>query len=100
VQSFAEILADEIARLDPSEVPPAAAFAPPARSLESGLRASLGMTFFVEETRPVPARVVAPAPRSAPVVVAAPREPAVDRLLRRFREQHVEPAIAELARHA
>jgi len=98
VQSFAEVLADEMARLDMTEVPPAAAFAPPASSFDSGLRAAMatmGAAFFV------PLLAVAPPPAltTAPVVVAAPevrREGSIDGLLRRFREQHVAPAIVAM----
>ncbi len=77
VQSFAEVLAGELARLESAELPPSSAFAPPARSFDIGLLASMGTAFYTVES-------VVPAP---PVpVLAAPvvRELAVDRLLRRF----------------
>lgn len=88
MQSFAEVLADELARLDPAEVPPSSAFALPKPSFELGLMSALSEAFFLTAA---PAVVAAPAPLPAPVA-AAP----VDRLLRGFRELHVEPTIAAL----
>jgi hypothetical protein len=85
VQSFAEILADELARLDPcAEIPPAAAFELPKPSFELGLMSALSEAFFLTV-----APAVVPPP---PPVVAAP----VDRLLRGFCAQHVEPTIVAL----
>jgi len=85
VQSFAEVLADELARLDPTEVPPSSAFAPPKPSFEHGLSAAFFLAAVTVVLAPPPVVV-------APVVVAPP----VDRLLRGFREQHVEPTIVAL----
>lgn len=91
MQSFAEVLADELARLDPAEVPPASAFALPKPSFELGLMSALSEAFFLTAA---PAVVAAPAPLPAlPAPVAAAP---VDRLLRGFRELHVEPTIAAL----
>lgn len=88
VQSFAEVLAGELARLESAELPPSSAFAPPARSFDIGLLASMGTAFYTAESVAPPIPVLA-----APVV----REPAVDRLLRRFLESHVEPTIQAFA---
>ena len=82
MQSFAEILAHELARLEPAEMPPSSAFALPKPSFELGLSAA----FFLAE--------VAPVVLAAPPVAVAP--PPVDRLLRGFRAQHVEPTIVAL----
>ena len=87
MQSFAEILADELARLEPSEIPPSSAFALPKPSFEHGLSAA----FFLAEVAPV---LLACPPAPAPVVLLAP--PPVERLLRDFCEQHVEPTIVAL----
>lgn len=81
MQSFAEVLADELARLEPTEMPPASAFVLPKPSFELGLSAA----FFLAE--------VALAPPPPPVVVAPPP---VDRLLHGFRAQHVDPTIVAL----
>ncbi len=83
MQSFAEILADELARLEPSEIPPSSAFALPKPSFEHGLSAA----FFLAEVAPI---LLAP----PPVVVLV--TPPVDRLLRDFCEHHVEPTIVAL----
>jgi len=91
VQSFAEVLAGELARLESAELPPSSAFAPPARSFDIGLLASMGTAFYTAEI------AVAPAPATAVIAAPAVREPAVDRLLRRFREAHVEPTIQAFA---
>jgi len=85
VQSFAEVLASELARLDLTEIPPAAAFAPPARTFENGLMAAMGAAFFIPEIG------------VAPVIVPPAPEPAVERLLRRFRAEHLEPTILTMA---
>ncbi len=89
MQSFAEVLADELARLDPAEVPPSSAFALPKPSFELGLMSALSEAFFLTAA---PAAVPAPLPALPAPVAAAP----VDRLLRGFRELHVEPTIAAL----
>lgn len=89
MQSFAEVLADELARLDPAEVPPSSAFALPKPSFELGLMSALSEAFFLTAA---PAVVPAPLPALPALVAAAP----VDRLLRGFRELHVEPTIAAL----
>ncbi len=94
MQSFAEVLADELARLDPAEMPPSSAFALPRPSFELGLMSALSEAFFLT---PAPAVVAAPAPLPALPALPAPVAAApVDRLLRGFRELHVEPTIAAL----
>ena len=101
MQSFAEVLADEMARLDHAEMPPASAFAPPMGAFESGLMAALGAAFFSELPEAPRREPAAPPPAEVLLVAAplpappqpAPREGGVARLLRRFRDGHVEPAI-------
>lgn len=87
MQSFAEILADELARLEPSEIPPSSAFALPEPSFEHGLSAA----FFLAAVAPV---MLTCPPAPAPVVLVAP--PPVERLLRGFSAQHVEPIIVAM----